>query len=850
MATFWQDLRYGVRMLVRSPGFTAVAVLTLALGIGANTAIFTVINSVLLSTLPVKNPQQLAFLTDPSAAGMSIGQQSGNRDQLTYHEYLAIRDRNTVFSGVLAIQSETAPLPLSVGSTAGEAEQDGPQATVNMTSGNYFDVLGASPILGRAYTSDVDRLRDANPVAVISYSFWQNQFGGARSAIGSKVRIRRTTFEIIGVAPRNFFGLTVGYAPDIWVPLTMQSEVYPGYDWLARSKNPHEKTEWLQVVGRLKPGVTVAQAKASVNVLFQQYLEAQLGSTATANDRKNFLDQHLAVAGGSHGASVVRENFERPLLILMGVVGLVLLIACANVANLLLARAASRKKEIAVRVALGAGRGRLFRQLLTESTLLALAGAVLGFLLAPWADAVLLRLVSGGQAPIPLNVQPDLTILAFTLGVALLTGVLFGLAPAYRASRVDLNDVLKGTSRGVVGGTARKGRAPIGKVLVVGQVALSLLLLIVAGLFIRSFQKLSDVNLGYDRDHLLVFSVFPRTAGYEGAAGTEVLKEMLDRLRLIPGVRGATLSDNGLLSHSDSRDEITIDGYAPKSGQQMHARFDEVGPNFFSTIGTPILIGREIGPEDSGNGQRVGVINETMARYFFGNESPIGRRIWDMFPTTHTDFVVVGVVGDSKHNSLREKPEPRFYVPYFHPIGEESYAVIIVRSAGSVSSVTPAIRKAVSQVAPNLPLKQIRTMNDLVNESLSTETMITKLAGFFGALAVLLACIGIYGIMAYAVTGRTNEIGIRMALGAQKKDVLWLVLRETLLLVLIGVAIGLPAVYGAAQLIKSQLFGLSAADPVSLILATVLMFVVAVIAAYIPARRASRTDPMVALRYE
>ena len=850
MVTLWQDLRYGVRMLVRSPGFTAVAVLTLALGIGANTAIFTVINSVLLSTLPVKNPQRLAFLTNPAATGMAVGQETGDRDWLTYHEYLAIRDRNTVFSGVLAIQSETTPLPVSVGSTAGESEQNSPEAAVNMTSGNFFDVLGVSPILGRAYTSDVDRLRDANPVAVISYNFWQDRFAGAPSAIGSRIRIRRTTFEIIGVAPRNFFGLTVGYAPDIWVPLTMQSEVYPGYDWLAPSKNPHEKREWLHVVGRLKPGVTVAQAKAGVNVLFQQYLAAQLGSTASANDRKNFLNQHLAVGEGSHGASVVRESFEQPLLILMGVVGLVLLIACANVANLLLARAASRKKEIAVRVALGAGRGRLFRQLLTESTLLALAGAVLGLLLAPWADAVLLRLVSGGQAPIPLNVQPDATILAFTLGVALLTGVLFGLAPAYRASRVDLNDVLKGTSRGVVGGTARKGRAPIGKVLVVGQVALSLLLLIVAGLFIRSFQKLSDVNLGYDRDHLLVFSVFPRTAGYQGAAGTEVLKEMLDRLRAIPGVRGATLSENGLLGDSDSRDEISIDGYTPKSGQNMHAHFDEVGPNFFSTVGTPILMGREIGPEDSGNGQRVGLINETMARYFFGNESPIGRRIWDMFPTTHTDFVVVGVVADSKHNSLREKPEPRFYVPYFHPIGEESYAVIIVRSAGSASSVTPAIRKAVSQIAPNLPLKRIRTMNDLVDESLSTQTMITKLAGFFGALAVLLACIGIYGIMAYTVTGRTNEIGIRLALGAQRKDVLWLVLRETLVLVLIGALIGLPAVFGAARLIKSQLFGMSAADPVSLILATVLMFVVAVIAAYIPARRASRTDPMVALRYE
>ena len=850
MMALWQDLRYGVRMLVRSPGFAAVAVLTLALGIGANTAIFTVINSVLLSTLPVKNPQQLAFLTDPGARGMGVGQQSGDRDRLTYHEYLAIRDRNTVFSGVLAIQTQTLDVPVSAINGADSGGESSSFGSVNLTSGNFFDVLGVKPILGRTYRSDVDRVRDANPVAVISYKFWQNRFAGAPSAIGSKVRIRRTTFDIIGVAPRNFFGLTVGYAPDIWVPLTMQSEVYPGSDWLSPSKNPHEKTEWLDVVGRLKPGVTVAQAKASLNVLFQQYLAAQIGSTASVEDRKGFLDQHLAVVEGSHGASVVRSDFEQPLLILMGVVGLVLLIACANVANLLLARAASRKKEIAVRVALGATRGRLFRQLLTESTLVGVAGGGLGLILAQWADTVLLRLVSNGPQPIALNVQPDAKVLAFTLGVALVTGVLFGLAPAYRASRVDLNDVLKGTSRGVVGGTARKGRAPIGKVLVVGQVALSLLLLIVAGLFVRSFQKLSDVNLGYDRDHLVVFGVNPKPAGYQGAAGTQVLQEMLDRLRAIPGVRGATLSDNGLLSHRDSRDEIMIDGYTPKSGQNMHAYFDEVAPNFFSTIGTPILMGRDISPGDSGNGQRVGLINETMARYFFGNESPIGRRIWDMFPTTHTDFVVVGVVADSKHDSLREKPQSRFYVPFFHPIGEQASAEIMVRVAGGPASVVPAIRQAVRQVGPNLPAIQIRTMNDVVDQSLSTETMIIKLAGFFGALAVLLACIGIYGIMAYAVTGRTNEIGIRMALGAQRKDVLWLVLRETLLLVLIGVAIGLPAVFGASQLIKNQLFGLSAADPVSLILATVLMFVVAVIAAYIPARRAARTDPMVALRYE
>ncbi|HEX5422267.1 MAG TPA: ABC transporter permease [Candidatus Acidoferrales bacterium] len=845
----WQDLRYGLRALRKSPGFTAAAVLTLALGIGANTAIFSVINSVLLSTLPVKNPQQLVFLTNPESAGMGVGQQSGDRDHLTYQEYLAIRDRNSVFSGVLAIQSETATIPVSTANTNVE-DENGPLTTVNMTSGNYFDVLGVRAILGRTYTSDVDRLRDANPVAVISYSFWQDRFGGAASAVGSRVTIRRTTFDIIGVAPPNFFGLTVGYAPDIWVPLTMQSELYPGYDWLAPSKNPHEKTEWLEVVGRLNPGVTLAQANASVNVLFQRYLRAQIGSAASAADRRNFLDQQLALSEGSHGASVVRGNFEQPLLILMGVVALVLLIACANVANLLLARAASRQKEIAMRVALGGGRLRLLRQLLTESILLALAGGALGLFLASLGDAVLLRLVSAGESPVPLNIHANGTILAFTLGVSLLTGVLFGLVPACRALRLDLNDVLKGNSRGVAGAAVRKGRVPIGKVLVVGQVAISLLLLIVAGLLVRSFQKLSDVNLGYDRDHLLIFGVNPQTAGYQGGAATEVLKEILDRLRAIPGVRGATLSDNGLMSGTDSSDPISIEGYTPKAGQKMHARFDEVGPNFFTTIGTPILMGRDILPRDSGNGQRVGLINQTMARYFFGNESPLGRRIWDMFPASRADFVVVGVVADSKHSSLRETPTPRFYVPFFDPISEETYAEVIVHVQGSPAAATPAIRQAVKQAGANLPPVHILTINDLVERSLSTETMITKLAGFFGALAVLLACIGIYGIMAYATAGRTNEIGVRMALGAQRNDVLWLVLRETLLLVGFGVVIGLPAVMAASRVIRSQLFGLTAADPLTLVLASTLMFGVAALACYIPARRAMRVDPMVALRYE
>ena len=848
MGGFWQDLRYGIRMLVKNPGFTAIAVITLALGIGANTAIFTVINSVLLSSLPVKDPQQLVVLTNPDAHGMSVGSEDGDRDLLTYAEFQDLRDRNQAFSGVLAADSNADRLPVAVESSG--QVSNGSSASVGLVSGTYFSVLGVDAIIGRTFTPEVDNARDANPVAVIGYNFWQSRFGGDHSVLGRRLRIRQTSYEILGVMPSGFFGETVGNSPDVYVPLTMQAEIFPGQDWLSVEKNPVEKTEWLQVLARLKPGVSVVQAKASINVTFQQYLHSQLGSGVQEDDRKNFLNQNIALVAGAHGASTLNEQFGQPLLILMGLVGLVLLVACANVANLLLARAAARQKEIAVRVAMGAGPARLFRQLLTESILLSGIGGMIGLLLAQWADAILLQLVSRGPSPIPLNVQPDATILGFTLGVSLLTGVLFGLAPALRAARVDLNSVLKGTSRGSVGTAAQGSKVPVGKVLVVAQVALSLLLLIVAGLFVHSFQKLANVQIGYDRDHLLLVRVNPIEAGYKGPAVAELYKDLLDHVGRVPGVRAVSLSHDGLFSHSESADQISIEGYAAKSGQDMDARFDQVGPNYFSTVGIPILVGREIGPQDSGNGQRVGVINQTMARYYFGDESPIGKRIWDMFPTNRTDFVVVGVAADAKYNSLDEKTPRRFYVPFFNPIGEAFFAKLEIRTSGEPSAVASAVREAVKATSSTLPSIEVHTMNDLVSTSLMRDAMITKVAGFFGALAVLLACIGIYGIMSYAVAGRTSELGLRMALGAQRGNILWLVLRESMLLVLIGVAIGLPAVYGAGKLVSSLLFGLTAADPVALTAATVLMFVVAAIAGYIPARRAAQTDPIVALRYE
>lgn len=842
-----QDLRYGLRVLRKSPVFTTVAVLTLALGIGANTAIFSVINAVLLKNLPVKDPQQLVFLTNPDAQGLESGFADGDRDLITYPEFQQLAQNDQVFSGMFASASSEAKISVEL-EGAGKDGQGEP-AHLSLVSGSYFSVLGVSPILGRTFGPEVDKVRDANPVAVVSYGFWRDRLGKDPSALGRKVRIRKTSYEIIGVAPPEFHGETVGVSPDIWVPLTMQSEIYPGRDYLSPELKPFHKIEWLQVMGRLKPGVSLAQAKASMNVAFQQILQAQTGQMSQ-DDRRKFLNQHLAVVEGSRGASTLRDTFSKPLQVLMAVVGLILLIACANVANILLARSAARQKEIAVRAAVGAGALRLFRQVMTESILLAAIGGAVGLLLAHWADAALLRLVSGGPTPVPLDVHPDSKVLAFTFGVSVFTGILFGLAPALRATHVDLSATLKGTSRGFSGSGSQPGRMPAGKVLVVAQVALSLLLLVVAGLFVRTLDNLSHVQFGCDRDHLLIFSVNPLSAGYKNAEIPQLYRNILDRLNAIPGIRSASLMDNGLLGGTDSSSPIAVEGAKPAAGEEPDSRWDMVGPNFFSTTGIPVLYGREIGPQDGGNGQRVGLLNQTAARYYFGNQNPIGSRILIKTTQAQSDFVVIGVVADSKHRSPREKPQRRFYVPFFNPVGEATYASFLVRTAGDPSAAATAVRDAVKQTAANLPPVEIETMNQRVAESLTSDRMVTRLAGAFGVLAMILVCIGLYGIMSYAVSSRTSEIGIRMALGARKSSVLWLILRESSLLILIGAAIGLPAIFAAGKWISSLLFGVKPADPVTMASATAIILAAGLVACYLPARRAMSVEPVVALRYE
>jgi predicted permease len=846
METLFKDIRYGVRGLLKRPGFTAIVVMTLALGIGANTAIFTVVDAVLLRALPVKDPQQLVFLSNPDRHGVNGGQETGNRFLFSYHEFEWLRDHNQGFSGVFAVQSALSAQPVSVEGANQSVETE--HARISAVSGAYFSNLGVNPVRGQTFTEEIDKATAANPVAVISYGYWKNRFAFDPAILGRRIRVRKTSFEIIGVTPPEFSGETVGNAPDLWVPLTMQTEASMAV--LAPPKDVRNKYMWLQIMARLKPGVTLEQAQAGINLTLQQMLQYE-ASQLSANERPGYLNQRIALAPGGRGASTLRTSFGKPLQILMGLVGLVLLVACANVANLLLARASMREKEIAVRAALGAGRRRLMQQLLTESVLLALLGGGLGLVLALWADALLLRLVSSDSTPIVLDLHPDARMLGFTLGVSALTGILFGLVPAFRAARVDLNSVLKGSGKGTVGGAAQRGRVSAGKILVVGQVSLSVVLLIVAGLFVHSFQKLAQVEPGYDSDHLLQFAVGPSSDNHKGSPD-QLHKEVLERIRAIPSVRSASLSLTGLFSNIDLGMNISIDGYIPPPGQQMGALNDYIGANYFSNAGIPIMLGREVGPQDEGNAPLVGVINQTMARTYFGDANPIGRRIRASSPPMSLDFVVVGIVADSKHDDLRTPTGSWFYTPFFHASRDPnfSWAINEVRISGNAGAVAKAIRAAIKETAPLLDTPEIQSIDKLVGQSLTTERMLTQLSSFFGLLALLLACIGLYGVMSYNIASRTNELGIRMALGAQMKDVLMLVIRNGMMLTVLGVVVGLVGSFALTRLMSGLLFGVTPTDATTFITVPLLLICVALVACYIPARRATRVDPLVALRYE
>ena len=826
---FWQDLRYAARMLRRNPGFAAAAALSLALGIGANTAIFSLLDAVVLRTLPVPGPRQLVQFTNTLPL-WDTGSRSAS-SLFAYPQLERFQAQSQTLSGIFG---ETGLGRLVIG-FQGRAGLAGGEACTD----NFFSVLGIAPQHGRFFQAGEDRARAA--VAVISDRYWRDRFGADPAVIGAAITINRIPFTVVGVTPKEFFGVSVGNSPDTWVPLHALDRLAPDSK---RWTDPF--SSWLFVVGRLGRGGSPERAQAELDVIRRQFLAEQLSASelgSLENVRHFVRDGHLALRSAATGVdSGLRDYFAFPLQLLMWVAGIVLLVACANIANLMLAHASSRRREIAVRLALGAGRGRLIRQLLTESMVLALIGGALAVPLAWWGGLLLVRMIATGDSPVPLAVAPDLPVFAFTAGVSLLTGILFGLAPALRGTSVDPGPAMKeGTLR-----AGRRARA-LDRVLVVTQVALSVVLLTAAGLFVRTLQKLWNAELGYDRENVLMLSVDARLAGYPSERTGAVYREILEKLQALPEVKSASASvvrpvedQFHLVDRIDEVDGLTLPGRSA-----IRVEWNSVSPGYFSTVSTPLLAGRDFDARDNQTAPKAAIINASLARTAFPNRNPLGHKLGEA--------IIVGLVKDAHWNGAREKPEPVLYYPLFQHGPEQEYRwgfVSFELRYGARSNLLDEARRAVASVDPNLPAFQTRTLRAEAEQSLLKERLLATLSSFFGALVLLLSCVGLYGLMACAVAGRTAEIGIRLALGARRGHIVWLVLRETLSLTVAGLAAGVPLALCAASYAKSDLFGIGPADPVTIAAAVAALTGVAMLAGYVPARRALRVDPVMAVRYE
>ncbi|MBL0158464.1 MAG: ABC transporter permease [Bryobacterales bacterium] len=821
LETAWQDLRYAVRVLAKDRGFTAVAVLTLALGIGANTAIFGLIDAVMLKSLPVQRPEELLQV------------RMGESSVFTNPIWEQVRDRQDVFSGVFTYGDDRFNL-----SPGGEARY----VQGAWVSGEFFETLGVQPALGRPITRADDR-RGCPATAVLSYDFWQSEYAGNPAVVGRSVSLEGQPFQIIGVAGRGFSGMAVGQPMNIYVPVCSEALVHGKESWL-----DGRSIWWLTVIGRPRPGVTPQQVTARLKVLAPEIFRATKPPNWRGEDVKEYEQRTFETKPVAGGISDLRGQYSNALLALMGVVGAVLLIACANVANLILARASVRQREIAIRLALGSGRGRLIRQLLTESLLLSLTGAALGVLLAQWGSHVLVRLLSTSRSAVSLDLHVDGRMLAFTAAIAVATALLFGLAPAWLATRVQPNAAMKSGGRGTAEGHTRFS---FGKALVIAQVALSLALVACAGLMLGTFRKLATLDPGFRHEHVLLTGVDLRNAKYPEAQRRAVFDRILERLRALPGVRSASSSDITPISGMAWNGEITVEGFKAKNRRDSLAYFNQVSDKYFETMGTPILAGRDFEERDGPTAPRVAIVNETLARKFFGQASPLGRTFrMEQGPNLDPPVEIVGVVRDAKYGTLREVTKPTAYLANGQSTepGWMSHNFEL-RSDSGATDVIPAVRAAVAEVNPNVVI-QFKTLSLQVEESLTRERLLAVLSGLFGGLALLLAMIGLYGVMSYNVTRRHNEIGIRMALGAAQGTVRTMVLRDVAILVALGLSAGIGLSLAGGRLIESFLFGMKASDPSALTGAVVLLAVVAALAGYLPARRASRVDPMVALREE
>ncbi len=835
-----QDLRFAVRMLRKSPGFATVAILTLALGIGANTAIFSLLNTIMLQSMPVRNPQELVVLRwsahgRPQHIGSSsYGDCRGTEwsdtvsggCSFSYPMFKEIRQRVDLFSGVMAFAGP-ARLDLSGNGPASITRGE-------LVSGNYFQTLGVSAALGRILEPTDEQL-GAEPVVVLSYEYWQHAFGGEPGTIGKSIRLNGEAFTIVGVADPQFTRMTPGKSLDMWLPLTQQVPL--GIHWGGGTEDAG--SWWLAMVGRLKPGVAKAQAQSGISLLYRN--QTVHGAKPTLKDSDN---PEVVLLPAEKGLVGIRSEFAQPIYILMVAVGIVLLIACANVAGLMLARATVRRKEMAVRLALGAGRRRVIQQLLTESLVLSTAGAALGMLFASWGARALAAFLSANSySPLQLDLRTDTRVLIFTMTLAIVTGIVFGLAPAFHGTRVGVSPILKENS-GSISGASHAGsrRFGSGSWLVVAQVALSTVALVGAGLLVRTLTNLRTVDTGFETQNILLFGFDPTLAGYKGEKITNLYNELERRLAAVPGVNSVSYSSDVLLDNGLWTSDVRIEGQSEKS--IVETNMLAVGPEFFRTMRIALRQGRTLLQSDVNSSRTVAIVNEAFVRQFLAGRDPIGLHFGGTDPKD-PQWEIIGIVADAKYDDLRKQVAPTAYIPLKD--GEAHFAL---RAGITPAALIPEVRRTVNDLDSNVPVFDVRTQTQTIDRLLFNERLLARLASLFGLLALVLACIGVYGLLAYEVARRTREIGIRAALGAQPQEVMKMVAWQGFLLVMLGAAVGMGIAFGATRYLQSLLFGVHPTDPATFLAVFAILASVTCLACFIPAWRAARVDPMVALRYQ
>jgi putative ABC transport system permease protein len=835
MTNLWQDIRFGLRMLAKNPAFTAIAVLTLALGIGANTAIFSLINQILLHRLPVPNPSELVVLHAPGPVTGHVSDDGDYTESFSYLMYKGLREHTASVCSMLARDLFSASIASQGQTERGHGE---------LVSGNYFEVLGVQPALGRVFTLDDERVPGGHPLVVLSHAYWTRRFGSDPNILNKSLLINNVQMTVVGVARSGFSGVQLGKTPDVFVPLMMTSQMTAGARSLEGWNN-----YWLKVLARRSPGVSDAQLTAALNTAHRPLLEEQLPTITGWNDqkKKDFLNKKITLTPGAHGRWIAQKDTAGPLIALFAMVALVLLIACTNIANLLLARGAARHREFAIRGALGATRGRMMRQLLVESLLCALGGGFLGVALGSWLISVLTPLVVANEGIHGLLPTLDTTVLVFAAAATVLSGIFFGLVPAWRVTRSSISDTIK--DQGSTS-SASVSHVRFRKVLVAGQVAFTMLLLAGGAMFVRTLWNLRTADLGLRTENVISFSIAPALNGYDTQRTVALSDQLRARIASLPGIRSVASAEVATLTGEDNGRNITPEGGIQLPEELQDVNYVGVSSAYFSTLGVPLISGREFTDADGATSPKVAVASESMVKRFFPGRNPIGMHFaFGGGKDVKPDIEIVGVVKDVKQDHVRSTtPSPYVYIPYSQAwLHGMTFYVHSVRDPQQLSQ---ELQGLVRDVDANLPVYDLKTLQRVVEEDLFSARMVAALSAGFASLAALLAALGIYGVLAYLVVQRTREIGIRMALGAETGDVRWLVVKEVGAMVIAGVAVGLPLAYGMARLSESLLYGVSAANPLSYALGVGLIAVVALVACYLPARRATRVDPLVALRYE